>query len=72
MYKIDWGNLNIDLDADKKLVNMVNGSIIKRDKFIKAKKPKDIDMSEASYCPKKKPGQSWSYSKDKKEEEEVA
>ena len=72
MYKIDWGNLNIDLDADKKLVNMVNGSIIKRDKFIKAKKSKDIDMSEASYCPKKKPGQCCAFSKDGKEEEEGA
>lgn len=37
----------------------------------KQKPKKDIDISEASYCPKKKPGQSWAHSGGKQNDEGV-
>ena len=64
---IDSDNIIVTDKYDKKVLGWFNDSIKKR----KNKKVKKKEITEqGSYCPKMKPGQSWAYSKDNKEEEE--
>ena len=68
MYKPDFRHISFKGGSNKNLFSMLSRAIGKV-KPKKVKEPKG-DANDGAYCPKMKPGQSWAYSKDRKEEEE--
>lgn len=64
---IDFSNITIGENTNLKIFKMFLNSIMKR-KEKKQKEPKG-KAEDGSYCPKKKAGQSWSYTKDRVEKE---
>lgn len=65
---IDFSNITIGENTNQKIFKMFINAIMKR-KEKKQKEPKG-KAEDGSYCPKRKAGQSWSYTKDKSEKEE--
>ena len=71
---------NIDYNHDKKGIprfentnlaeQIVFSKIKTKKKFEKKKKPKEI-TTEGAYCPKEKPGMSWSHIKDTRKEDDT-
>lgn len=69
---IEIKDVTLSKDYDEDLFATISSSVAKNykkmfKKIIKRKPKKEI-TEVGSYCPKKKPGQSWAYSKDNKEE----
>ena len=69
---IEIKDVTLSKDYDKDLFATISSSVAKNHKkmfrkMVKRKHKKEI-TEVGSYCPKKKPGQSWAYSKDNKEE----
>ena len=67
---IDSDSISIGIGYDRQLLCWFCDAIQKH-KERKQKEPKG-SAEDGSYCPKKKFGQSWAYTKEKKEEEEIA
>lgn len=75
VYKmIDLKDITLTKDYNKDLFAIISSSVAKNYKkmFVRMAKNKlKREITEVgAYCPKKKPGQAWAYSKDKKEEVE--
>ena len=64
---IDFSNITYGENTNRKIFKMFVNAITKR-KERKPKEPKG-KAEDGSYCPKKKAGQSWSYTKDRVEKE---
>lgn len=64
---IDFSNITYGENTNRKIFKMFVNAIMKR-KEKKQKEPKG-KAEDGSYCPKKKAGQSWSYTKDRVEKE---
>ena len=65
---LNWDNLRIDNNTPDNIFKMF-AVVLNRRKDKKKKEPKG-SAKDGSYCPKKKAGQSWSYIKGTKEDED--